>query len=84
MALSSLSTGNRRRTELLSDVKCYGYLSRRLRQNSALRFTHPRMARWSALLARLPEEEALKLQRSMGLKMEQVGARGTEGGKRGA
>ena len=41
--------------------------------------------RWSALLARLPEEEAQKLQRSMGLKMEQVGyglARGKEGRSR--
>ena len=37
--------------------------------------------RWSALLARLPEEEAQKLQRSMGLKMEQVRA-SVKGGRR--
>lgn len=32
------------------------------------------MERWQALLGRLPEEEQAKLQRSMGLKIEQLKA----------
>jgi hypothetical protein len=32
------------------------------------------MSRWEGLLSQLPEDEAAKLQRSMGLKMEQLKA----------
>ncbi|KAL6765129.1 hypothetical protein V8C86DRAFT_3128282 [Haematococcus lacustris] len=40
----------------------------------ARRVTEACLARWDALVARLPDDERSKLQRSMGLKMEQLKA----------